>query len=55
VGLATMLTGAALFLGCSGGGGGGTSQGTPAGFYNVTVSATSAGVTHSTALGLTVR
>jgi len=54
VGLAAMLMGAALFFGC-GGGAPPPQNGTPAGTYTITVSATSAGVTRTTMLSLTVR
>jgi len=54
VGLAAMLIAAALFFGC-GGGASPPQNGTPAGTYTITVSATSAGVTRSTMLSLTVR
>jgi len=47
VGLAAMLIAAALFFGC-GGGASPPQNGTPAGTYTITVSATSAGVTRST-------
>ncbi len=56
VGLAVMLMAAALFFGCGGGGAPPPpSQGTPAGTYQIAVSATSAGVTRTTTLSLTVR
>jgi hypothetical protein len=48
VGLAAMLMAAALFFGCGGGG-------PPPRNYQITVSATSAGVTQTTTLSLTVR
>jgi len=54
VGLAAMLIAAALFFGC-GGGASPPQNGTPAGTYTITVSATSAGVTRATMLSLTVR
>ena len=52
--LATLLIAG---LGCGGGGGGGrgtTDQGTPAGTYTITVTATSGTLTHNTQFGLTV-
>jgi Pro-kumamolisin, activation domain/Bacterial Ig-like domain (group 3) len=48
----------ATAVGCGGGGGGGSSPpipGTPAGTYNVTISATSSGLTHTTSFTLTVQ
>jgi drug/metabolite transporter (DMT)-like permease len=50
VGLAAMLMAAALFFGCGGGG-----SPPPPRNYQITVSATSAGVTHTTTLSLTVK
>jgi len=50
VGLAAMLLATALFFGCGGGG-----PPPPPRNYQITVSATSAGVTHTTALSLTVK
>jgi beta-propeller repeat-containing protein/centrosomal CEP192-like protein len=55
VGLAAMLMGAALFFGCGGGGASTPQNGTLAGTYVITVNATSAGVTRTTTLSLTVR
>ncbi len=59
VGLAVMLMAAALFFGCGGGGSNAPpppQQGTPAGTYQITVTAMSAGVARTTTLlSLTVR
>jgi beta-propeller repeat-containing protein/ASPM-SPD-2-Hydin domain-containing protein len=55
VGLAAMLIAAALFFGCGRGGAPPPSQGTLAGTYQILVNATSAGVTRTTTLSLTVR
>jgi len=48
----------ATFVGCGGGGGGGSRQpipGTPPGTYNITVTATSSGLSHTTSFTLTVQ
>jgi hypothetical protein len=47
----------ATAIGCGGGGGGSRPPvpGTPAGTYNVTISATSSGLTHTTSFTLTVQ
>jgi hypothetical protein len=60
LGLVLLLSMMLMLAGCGGGGsssnnGGGGTQGTPAGTYNVTVTATSGSTAHTTSVSLTVQ